>query len=52
MSHPDVIDARCIICLTEWSIDYDPVACVCDDGGAWQLRTGEDGEWSEPTYRQ
>jgi hypothetical protein len=45
-----ILEARCINCEQEWDIDSEPVACICEDGGRWQLRV-DGSTWGEPVDR-
>lgn len=44
-------ECRCVVCWERWDIDMDPVGCVCEDGGLWQLWEKGRG-WGLPVNRE
>jgi len=36
---------RCLDCKAHWDLDTDPPACVCEDGGRWQIYDKENDDW-------
>lgn len=45
------MEVRCVVCWEQWDLNVDPVACICDDGGLWQLRIDGDA-WGRPVNRE
>lgn len=39
---------RCVVCGTEWEMDYEPSACTCQGptGGWWQMSV-DGGVWTD-----
>lgn len=36
---------RCTGCAAQWELDYEPLACTCDDDGFYQLSVDGGATW-------